>query len=798
MANQILSPDYITPDNDIWLLKDIPLEQNYENTILWKQGVGIDGSTITGETIDQARARQFAWFTSTSGALHISSTTYQRENRKYVRVDKPIKDLMGYNYIVFKNTGAVTNNGVTVNKYENKYYYGFITNYEYLNDRVTLVHYAIDLLQTFNFDYTVTECFVEREHAERDYVGDNILEEPVSVGAVDYHLVQETDVLKDWSVGLLSSMTFTIDPNSGEYTWLPVGGHLSGKLYNGLAFIWDYNYNNINNVLMQATQDAKSDAIVSVFMIPTWVAMTHTFSNFNCYEGNWYIPKTTSWTYQYRKSSSSGIKRGPRNKKLYVYLFNKLYISNNAGDAYDYHYEFFNVAGKTLTFKMFGTVLANGEFMIAPNDYRYYDYCHAGSGTADDPVWRFTNFNESLSIKSFPQCSYSIDAYRAWLAQTKGQRTAQVVGATVEAVGTTVSGVLTAMTSANTSVAAGANATSGLSTMIGGATSYFREMANLLGKEYDMSRMPNTVKGQTTDSLSLALNLLNFYAYNVHVTPEFACQIDDFFDLYGYACKKVKTPNRDVRQNWCYCKTVGCRLRGFIPGDVDEAICAIYNNGIRFWKNPNNIGHYDTLTNTPIYGEEPEDNDLEILIGSDNYFCKYGYSVTINSNVYSGTGPYTYTWYKKYDGTNTWIEIQGETNSYLSYTPTMTDNLCKIKVTASDSTTLATGTSNETTLYVVAIDGAFYVTISPISVDVAVGETMTLTSTVVGGEAPYTYQWKYLQPASTTWTNVATNGTSANYSLVTAARHNGNEYKLAVTDANNNTVESNISVLTVS
>ena len=46
-----------------------------------------------------------------------------------------------------------------------------------------------------------------------------------------------------------------------------------------------------------------------------------------------------------------------------------------------------------------------------------------------------------------------------------------------------------------------------------------------------------------------------------------------------------------------------------------------------------------------------------------------------------------------------------------------------------------------------------------------------------------TYQWYYMKPDSTTWTKVSVNGTSASYSLTTAARHDGYKYRCRVTNA---------------
>lgn len=564
---EMLSPDYIVPDNDIWLLKLIPLEQNYENTILWEQGVDITGISIPGETIAQARDRQFTWFTSTSGSLHIQATTYQREGRKYVRVDRPIKDLIGYNYIVFKNNGQETVGGVVTNRYENKYYYGFITKYEYLNDRVTIVHYAIDLMQTFNFDYVVDQCLVEREHSATDIVGENILEEPIKPGEVEYTYLGCPTSLTSWKICALVSEVYALGQNA-DYIWTHGVGSLVGNLYSPVQLLIFTDAMDATTQIGVYTDQAKSDAIVAIFMAPEAAAISYqvgtTFTDY------WGMSKDNSWVYAYNG------KIGPRNKKLYTYPYNKLYVTNNIGEAYEYHYEYFK--SNNCSFNIVSSVLANGEVMCIPMDYRI----NRISSSVPEP-----NYNERIVLKDFPQCAYTIDSYRAWLAQNAGKLRGQMASIAIEGVGSLISG--------GAALATG-NAFMGLGA-INGALQTFNNAIQMYEHEYDMSRVPDIVKGQATSSLSMATNTFNFYGYNVKVTPQRASIIDDFFDLYGYSCKRLKVPNRNVRENWCYTKTSGCRLTGSIPGDVDEKICSIYDNGIRFWKNPNNIGRYNTLTN---------------------------------------------------------------------------------------------------------------------------------------------------------------------------------------------------------
>ena len=59
-------------------------------------------------------------------------------------------------------------------------------------------------------------------------------------------------------------------------------------------------------------------------------------------------------------------------------------------------------------------------------------------------------------------------------------------------------------------------------------------------------------------------------------------------------------------------------------------------------------------------------------------------------------------------------------------------------------------------------------------------------------------QWQYRTSSSGSWKNVsAASGKTANYSLTTAARHNGYQYRCKITDSAGNVIYTSIVKLTV-
>ena len=60
---------------------------------------------------------------------------------------------MSYNYVMYQNS-----------HYSNKWFYAFIINMEYRADNLTYITIGTDVFQTWQFDMTFKESYVEREH----------------------------------------------------------------------------------------------------------------------------------------------------------------------------------------------------------------------------------------------------------------------------------------------------------------------------------------------------------------------------------------------------------------------------------------------------------------------------------------------------------------------------------------------------------------------------------------------------------------------------------------------------------
>lgn len=83
--------------------------------------------------------------------LEINNISYQRKD-SIIRYPAHIDSIIQYNYCMYQNEN-----------YTNKWFYAYITGMRYINDGMTEIAIQTDVYQSWQFDITFKESFVERE-----------------------------------------------------------------------------------------------------------------------------------------------------------------------------------------------------------------------------------------------------------------------------------------------------------------------------------------------------------------------------------------------------------------------------------------------------------------------------------------------------------------------------------------------------------------------------------------------------------------------------------------------------------
>ena len=574
---------YIPPNSDVVLCRGVPIESDYRHTLYF----------------DSVADQNNYFFSKAFKQFH--NVSYQRERRNVITLEIPATQVYACNYLMFKNTS-----------YGEKWFFAFVNSVEYVNDNVTDIYYELDMMQTWMFEYTLSQCMVEREHSVTDKIFENTKPENIGYGELMCGVSQ--NLLS--SRGLLGEYACVI--TSKPYS----SGDLPIKLYSQFCPVYGYigSSEDMNTLVQDFVNAGWQDAILSVtvgnklmaqgageetfFQMPKQVPKED--FKFVCYGVTSGIHDGEE---QFKDQLPNGYK--PRNKKLFGYPYNQLWVSNNQGTVNEYRYEDFKI-DKDGFFHM--EVAASGisspECVLYPLDYRgvakYYDH--------------------ALVLTGYPTVPWIGDTYKAYMAMNRNQIDNAVFTQGANGVMNTLSaflgGAMTVNNAADMLQAAKADAsnagktvsqttktglrqqaTGGIFSAIGTAgtsvVDYMTTVWQVEAKLKDVSNIPPNVGGLSgAGSVTNALSRFDYSTYYMCVKPEYAEIVDKFFDMFGYNTCTVKVPNTHSRPHWNYVKTIGCEIQGFLPQEAANIIKAVYDHGVTFWKNGDEVGNY-TLDNSP-------------------------------------------------------------------------------------------------------------------------------------------------------------------------------------------------------
>lgn len=531
----------ITPQTELRLLK-CPIEEDNRNQL-----------TFANETA------QFTYFNSLP-SIDCENFTYQRKD-SIIRFPDHIDNIIGYNYVMYKNEA-----------YTDKWFYGFITNMEYVNDHMTYITIKTDVFQTWQFDIVYKKSFIEREHVNDDSLGKNTIPENLETGDV----ISQSVVTKNYGT-FYPCIAVSEDILRSDQT---IYHHNYNGVVSGLTFIALKTSADVNYFIFRYNQSSKIDAINSIFMIPDSYLPT----------GNWSTDSTGLINYKYITEQDTPFDLGsqditkptilgegttgytPKNNKLFTFPYCYILADNNAGTNVIYRYEDFETptgaTAGTCRFKCIGTINTGCSIKFIPINYKNIS----------------ENYNESFNGAKLPLGGWINDVYTNWLRQNGVNIAINLAGSALQIIG----GIGLSGTGAG-SVAGGGQIASGIT-----------GVANTLGQIYQHSLIPNQAEGNVNSSdIMFSAGKIGCSIYKMSLKIEYLKIIDQFFSTYGYKVNQVKLPNVTGRTNWNYVKTIDCNLEGDIPEKDIQELKDIFNKGITFWHNPTTYLDY-SVTNAIV------------------------------------------------------------------------------------------------------------------------------------------------------------------------------------------------------
>lgn len=547
---------YIPPNSTVEIFGDLGLTPTHDDTLYFAS---------TG-----AKDSYFSALTKLGTYQNLS---YSRRNRGVIRIQASMATLVGASYMRFKNTS-----------FENKWFYAFVTGVEYVNNVTTDIFFEIDVIMTWMGAFTLGQCYVERQHVTNDNIGANIADEGLKCGEYVCEGSSTTALFGTYYVCVYKSVPASEDDLTQDGTLGFTYTALTQGTYSALEIAYFpltvAGIGGLKTAITELTKDNRADEIVMLRLVPYYFC---DFANGDIVS----VPFTVEKPY----TSIGGYI--PKNNKLYCYPYKYLEVINCEGSENNYKYEYFNTLPDATStgyasFNIEGTAdTPEVNIMCIPSNYigKQYDYENA------------------IAMQNFPTIAWNVDGYKAYIAQRDSTLFGDIgasalTGALSGAVHGGVAGSVMPIIGTGIGAIGGA-ITGGLGSLISASRGVISDIENDLAKGILPTRFPAETRGTLSANLLAQSREKNFYFRKMCITKNYASMIDDYFTMYGYAVRNTLTPNMNARPNFTYVKTKGCIVHCNCPAEDARAIEEMFDNGIRFWKNHNNIGNYN-LPNAPV------------------------------------------------------------------------------------------------------------------------------------------------------------------------------------------------------
>lgn len=502
-----------------------------------------------------------------------NNLTYQRDYQVYALQAEYDNTITSCNYLRYRN-----------NNYGNKWFYAFITSIRYVNPNTVYIDFILDAYQTFMFDITWKDCFIERSHVRDDTLGAHTLDEGIHVGNRYSKEVNVSWPGTDVFAGNVNVVPIIflaaayVFPSSGDPTERIITANVQGTPTT-LA-VWFPNFDVIKTApLFQMQQflkllqnSSKSNAIVASVAIPEHIA-----------RGTWNTMKGVEGAITEVQADPKAIESGaylqisnqqfidsvnatltltplmsytPRNKKLYCYPFTYFVLSSNQGE---------NVTIKT-------EWLPETQPPVGDPDRELKLSLSANISPDSSYFCKVTNANSTsraltCTMAQLPQVATASSTYANWLAGHMASITSGILANGLQIFGGTAATV------------SGAGASAG----IGGITSGVNGIIGTIGNLIDAEKMPAALNSSGGSTGNAAINNRRFSLYQQVLNPDMYASIDQFFDMYGYKVNMNGTPDFYCRAYWQYFKIPIVNITGNVPAEYMNQIKSTFQNGVTLW-----------------------------------------------------------------------------------------------------------------------------------------------------------------------------------------------------------------------
>lgn len=526
-----------TPTTNLRLLST-PLESDYRNT-LWFPNV----------------AAQTAYFASKTVKTYANFNYIKKDNT--IVVPDEVDNLYNCNYIMYQNSNFGT-----------RWFYAFINRVEWASNGSTRLYVSTDVIQTWFFDITYYQSYVDRCHSDTDVAGDNIVPEGFTTGDNGgYQQAGSQDLAPNW---VLVYATAQYDGSSAPAV---TGSKIASG--SGLVYNKAFSQSDLTEVLNQYVKNGTATAISRIQQVPV---------------GN------HSPTVSFAKYPSAIQGYVPTNKKLLSGAF----ITNYAtmyGQEINFNPAFINGNTVTMQIDVEGT---GGVVSCIVTNYGNTNIANISMNAAiPEATWAYNQYKNDYNLHSGSNSIYqqrmgyqrNLNAANANVGAAQG--IANTITSAIDAVNP-ITWVTGRGSSAVNAVVEGAKQTYNQGAIAGWYEKGIDDITQDLTAINESYNAPAT--GGVPSSNMFIQSGKTALSYGYKVPPlDLVKRCDKYLSVYGYKQSEYRTINLHARLNWTYIKTMGLNATGNFPDDDMRIIKRVFDNGIFFWAYTATFGNFDQL-----------------------------------------------------------------------------------------------------------------------------------------------------------------------------------------------------------
>ena len=620
-----------TPQTEVHLLKDVPFNITYNNVR--------DFNTLAEQTNYFINKTKYTF----------DKLTYQRVTAESIKLDIAYDDMLDVNYMMFKNDSV-----------PGKWFYAFITNYEFISQNVTKVTYQLDVYQTYLFDFKFQTTYVEREHTKR-FDDDglpiiNTLDEGLNYGSDykivrSYHIEQAKSII--WAI-IVSKVALENIPNF-QYGGSRIAGISTPLYFYGVPLDLNGREPTINGTVVDGigslfnlftTNSDFVGCIVSMYYtayIPFPVTLSG--NNLNIPVGIDIVNIASFKACKFNSKAWGTITNNVvdnvydslpsyAESKLYMYPYSICEITNQKGEVFTLKMENLDVpkgmGGKrSLNLKILSSIGVSPKTAIIPmyylNNTNIYNYTDLSYGIIDNDVSDIPIVDDYTA--SYIQGNrntinttnkYALDNAKRGVAQNTASNRLQnaiinkqedwndiegMAGMLSNAFGLNISGAVNSGVSMMKTydMLEAKRSSMNLNNAFANQNLMInaeQQIGLTQAKIEDINNVPPTVSNLGNNSLfSLGNGITGCWVVFKTIKDEYVSQLTNYFKMFGYKVNKMEVPNLKSRRSYNYIKTVDANIVGDVPNNYLNTLKGIFDKGITIW-------HTDDVGNYSLNNEE--------------------------------------------------------------------------------------------------------------------------------------------------------------------------------------------------